>query len=130
MEVGLTVNSVTEVSLLALMTVAAVIAYCRLSKLDVVRRESTAGASGMLLDHLLLFLCIPAFFLYAIFSIVPALEQRSYLSITTIFLQVRAADARRRSSTSVKLINYAIKINNFFKNYFFLNQGLKFKKVH
>lgn len=95
MEVGLTVNSVTEVSLLALMTVAAVIAYCRLSKLDVVRRESTAGASGMLLDHLLLFLCIPAFFLYAIFSIVPALEQRSYLSITTIFLQVRAADAHR-----------------------------------
>ncbi|KAJ1530390.1 hypothetical protein ONE63_005299 [Megalurothrips usitatus] len=106
MEVGLTVNSVTEVSLLALMTVAVIIAYCRLSKLDVVR-----DTSGMVLDHLLLFLCIPAFFLYAIFSIVPALEQRSYLSITTILLQVAQVlvqtpfimDGMRRCSNCVRL---------------------------
>ncbi|KAE8753242.1 hypothetical protein FOCC_FOCC000164 [Frankliniella occidentalis] len=108
MEVGLTVNSVTELTLLALMTVAVMAAYCRLAKLDVVRRSS---ASVSLLDHLLLFLCIPAFFLYAIFSIVPALEQRSYLSITTILLQVTQVlvqtpfimDGMRRCSNCVKL---------------------------
>ncbi|XP_034246845.1 proton channel OtopLc-like [Thrips palmi] len=107
MEVGLTVNSVTEVALLALMTVAVMVAYCRLAKLDVVR----ATSSSCLLDHLLLFLCIPAFFLYAIFSIVPALEQRSYLSITTILLQVAQVlvqtpfimDGMRRCSNCVKL---------------------------
>lgn len=79
---GLFVNAVTELTLLVLMTVAVCVAYGQMTRLDVNRHAVS------LLDDLLLFLCIPAFFLYAIFSIMPAVHSKSYLSIATIVLQV------------------------------------------
>ncbi|KAG8222680.1 hypothetical protein J437_LFUL015877 [Ladona fulva] len=81
-QMGLIVNSVTELILLIIMTLASGIAYHQLSRLDVNHHPVS------LLDDLLLFLCIPAFFLYAIFSIVPAVEKTSYLSIINTVLQV------------------------------------------
>jgi hypothetical protein len=80
---GLMVNAVTELTLLVLMTVSVAAAYRQMTKLDINKHAVS------LLDDLLLFLCIPAFFLYAIFSIMPAVQSQNYLSITTIILQVK-----------------------------------------
>ncbi|XP_071452896.1 proton channel OtopLc-like [Hetaerina americana] len=81
-ETGLVVNSITELTLLVVMTLTSGIAYHQISRLDINHHPVS------FLDDLLLFLCIPAFFLYAIFSIVPAVEKTSYLSITNTILQV------------------------------------------
>ncbi|XP_065335323.1 proton channel OtopLc-like isoform X2 [Cloeon dipterum] len=79
---GLFVNAVTELSLLVMMTVAVAVAYRQMTRLDVNKHAVS------LLDDLLLFICIPAFFLYAIFSIMPAVHSKSYISIATTVLQV------------------------------------------
>ena len=76
------VNLVSESTLLVLMTVAAVLACSQLSHLDVNRNPVS------LLDDLLLFMCIPCFFLYGIFSIVPAIAYSNYMAIFVIILQV------------------------------------------
>lgn len=41
------------------------------------------------LDDLLLFICIPSFFLYGIFSIVPAMAYSNYMALIVAILQVR-----------------------------------------
>lgn len=64
------------------MTISAVIAYRKIMRLDVNYHPVS------LLDDLLLFICIPAFFLNAIFSIVPAVQKENGLSIANIVLQV------------------------------------------
>ncbi|XP_046395456.1 proton channel OtopLc-like [Ischnura elegans] len=81
-ETGLVVNAITELTLLVVMTLTSGVAYHQISRLDINHHPVS------FLDDLLLFLCIPAFFLYAIFSIVPAVEKTSYLSITNTILQV------------------------------------------
>jgi hypothetical protein len=86
---GLTVNAISELILLLLMTVAVILAYRKLTQLDVNSHPIS------LLDDLLLFFCIPAFFLYGIFSIVPAMLKNNGLSIAITLLQVtQTADVR------------------------------------
>jgi hypothetical protein len=80
---GLTVNAISELILLLLMTVAVIFAYRKLTQLDVNSHPIS------LLDDLLLFICIPAFFLYGIFCIVPAILKNNGLSIAITLLQVR-----------------------------------------
>lgn len=41
------------------------------------------------LDDLLLFICIPSFFLYGIFSIVPAMAYSNYMALFVAILQVQ-----------------------------------------
>ncbi|XP_023718681.1 proton channel OtopLc isoform X2 [Cryptotermes secundus] len=79
---GLTVNAISELILLLLMTVAVILAYRKLTQLDVNSHPIS------LLDDLLLFICIPAFFLYGIFCIVPAILKNNGLSIAITLLQV------------------------------------------
>jgi hypothetical protein len=80
---GLTVNAISELILLLLMTAAVILAYRKLTQLDINSHPIS------LLDDLLLFFCIPAFFLYGIFSIVPAMLKNNGLSIAITLLQVR-----------------------------------------
>jgi hypothetical protein len=79
---GLTVNAISELILLLLMTAAVLLAYRKLTQLDINSHPIS------LLDDLLLFFCIPAFFLYGIFSIVPAMLKNNGLSIAITLLQV------------------------------------------
>jgi hypothetical protein len=79
---GLTVNAISELILLLLMTAAVILAYRKLTQLDINSHPIS------LLDDLLLFFCIPAFFLYGIFSIVPAMLKNNGLSIAITLLQV------------------------------------------
>lgn len=58
----------TEIILLLLMTVTGIFAYHQITKLDINLNPIS------LLDDLLLFICIPAFFLSAIFTLVPAIH--------------------------------------------------------
>ncbi|GLV35744.1 Otopetrin-like c [Carabus blaptoides fortunei] len=81
-KLGVLVNTVTEVVFVILMTISAVLAYRKITTLDVNYHQVS------LLDDLLLFICIPAFFLNAIFSIVPAVQDQNGLSIANIVLQV------------------------------------------
>ncbi|GLH13980.1 Proton channel OtopLc, partial [Gryllus bimaculatus] len=81
-DIGLTVNTASELILLVLMTFSVIFAYRQMTRLDINKHPIS------LLDDLLLFICIPAFFLYAIFSIVPAVQRSNFLSLTTILLQV------------------------------------------
>lgn len=71
-----------EVLILIVMAISAVFAYRQLTKLDHNYHPHS------LLDDLLLFICIPAFFVNAIFSIVPAVELGYPRSIILIILQV------------------------------------------
>lgn len=79
---GILLNRLIEVVILCLMAVSAIYAYRQLSKMDYNYHRRS------LLDDLLLFICIPAFFVSAIFSIVPAVEYRSAVGIALIIAQV------------------------------------------
>ncbi|CAH1397844.1 unnamed protein product [Nezara viridula] len=81
-EAGLLVNSVTELTLTILMTVTVIPAYKQITKLDVNSNEIS------LLDDILLFTCIPSFFVQFILSIIPAWRSRKYICLTTVILQV------------------------------------------
>lgn len=79
---GLSVNAVTELTLLVLLTAVVTLAYRQITRLDVNLKPVSQ------LDDLLLFVCIPAFFLQAILGITPAVRNHKYLAILTILLQV------------------------------------------
>ena len=79
---GIWVNLVSESTLLVLMIGAVLLACRQLTRLDVNPQPVS------LLDDLLLFLCIPCFFLYGIFSIVPAMTYSNYMSLFVSILQV------------------------------------------
>lgn len=68
--------------ILIVMAISAIFAYRQLTKLDHNYHPHS------LLDDLLLFICIPAFFVNAIFSMVPAVEFGHPRSIILILLQV------------------------------------------
>lgn len=82
---GIWINLISEFTLSVLMIGAVVLAFRQLSLLDA---NSNAVS---LLDDLLLFMCLPCFFLYGIFSIVPAIAFANYMAIFVILLQVRYA---------------------------------------
>ncbi|XP_044729577.1 proton channel OtopLc-like [Chrysoperla carnea] len=102
---GLFINTITELILLILMTISGMAAYRQISKLDINPHPIS------LLDDLLLFICIPAFFLYAIFSIVPAVRAGNMINIVNIMLNVLQIlvqtpfiiDGLRRCSNSQQL---------------------------
>lgn len=88
-------NRVTEIVILFLMGVSAVFAYRALVKMDHNYHPHS------LLDDLLLFICIPAFFVNAIFSIVPAIEYGNATSITIVIVQVRPHSTYKQPSYPV-----------------------------
>lgn len=75
-------NSIFYCVLLGIMIIATVFAYFQTSKLDVNHHSMS------MLDDVLLFIAIPAFFLETIFSMVPAIENGSTLNIFIIFFQL------------------------------------------
>ncbi|XP_012287936.1 otopetrin-3 [Orussus abietinus] len=81
-EIGIFANQITELILLSVMTSSAILAYRQITKLDVNRHAIS------LLDDILLFVAIPAFFLYAIFSIIPATQKHDILKISSVILGV------------------------------------------
>lgn len=64
------------------MTAATVLAYRQLGQLDINPDPVSQ------LDDLLLFACLPSFFLYGVFGVVPAMVYRNYMSLGVVILQV------------------------------------------
>lgn len=91
-------NRVTEIIIIIIMVISAIFAYKQLTKMDHNYHPHS------LLDDLLLFICIPAFFVNAIFSIVPAVEYGNPESITLIILQVRRSNSYKNKQINCKLI--------------------------
>ncbi|XP_073998766.1 proton channel OtopLc-like [Rhodnius prolixus] len=81
LDVGLSVNSCTELTLIVLMSLTVVPLYSQITKLDVNRKAVS------LLDDLLLFICIPAFFVQTILIITPAWYAENYVGLVTTVLQ-------------------------------------------
>lgn len=79
---GIWIGLISESTLLVLMICAAGLACRQLASLDI-----NANAVSQL-DDLLLFICIPSFFLYGIFSIVPAMVYSNYMALVVAILQV------------------------------------------
>lgn len=77
------VNVTTEIIFLVSMAIACICGYIQITKLDVNKHTLS------LLDDLLLFICIPAFFLDTIFGIVPAVQTGNGFSIAFIIVQVK-----------------------------------------
>lgn len=75
-------NSITELSLLTVATIAALLAYKKIIELDINHHPTS------LLDDILLFITIPAFFLYALFSIFPAIQKIDWLKIIMLIVEV------------------------------------------
>lgn len=78
----MTVNRSFELAVLAIMLVAVVVAYYLTSQLDINPHPMS------MLDDVLLFIAIPAFFLETTFSMVPAIYNGSILNIFIIMTQV------------------------------------------
>ncbi|XP_048512243.1 proton channel OtopLc-like [Athalia rosae] len=76
--IGETMNEITNLALLVIMSFAAIIAYRQIIKLDVNHHPVS------LLDDILLFIALPAFFLHALFSVLPAAQKRDWLRIVGI----------------------------------------------
>ncbi|ODM94668.1 Otopetrin-1 [Orchesella cincta] len=99
------VNLMSQMGLLILMIITVLCAYRQITKLDVNMNPVS------LLDDLLLFLCLPSFFLYTIFTVVPAIAHQDYYAIVVCTLQVVQVilqtpciiDGLRRCSNSEKL---------------------------
>ena len=89
---GIWINLISELTLSVLMIGACFMAFRQLSLLDVNCNPVS------LLDDLLLFMCLPCFFLYGIFSIVPAIAFANYMAIFVIILQVIRAVPHPNSS--------------------------------
>ncbi|XP_065568661.1 proton channel OtopLc-like isoform X2 [Artemia franciscana] len=98
-------SSLFEVLLLVMMIISVLIAYRQMTRLHINPNPISQ------LDDCLLFICIPLFFLYGIFCIVPALAVRNFLAIALILMQVVQViiqtpfliDALRRCSNSATL---------------------------
>lgn len=76
------VNLTSQAALLILMIITVLVAYRQITKLDVNMHPVS------LLDDLLLFFCLPSFFLYTIFTVVPAMAHQDYFAIVVCTLQV------------------------------------------
>lgn len=104
-EIGLTLNIVTSLIILSVMTLACFFAYNQIMKLDI------NSAHHNLLDDILLFICIPAYFLNGIFSIIPAIIFANVIGSINICLEVFQVllqtcfilDGLRRSSNTKEL---------------------------
>lgn len=81
-ETGIIMNSSFEFGVLVILILAVIAAYVQISRLDV----NTHAIS--ILDDVLLFIAIPAFFLETIFSMVPAIINGSVLNMLIIGAQL------------------------------------------
>lgn len=81
-QTGITMNSSFEFAVLVILILAVLLAYHQISKLDV----NTHAIS--MLDDVLLFIAVPAFFLESIFSMVPAVINGSVLNMLIIGAQL------------------------------------------
>lgn len=79
---GLLLNIITSLVILSCMTLACIFAYRQIMKLDI----NTAHHN--LLDDILLFICIPAYLLNGIFSIIPAIIFANAIGSINISLEV------------------------------------------
>ncbi|XP_074032261.1 proton channel OtopLc isoform X1 [Leptinotarsa decemlineata] len=104
-EMGLMINSSASLVILATMIFACIIGYRQITKLDL------NSSHHNLLDDVLLFICIPAFFLNGIFSIIPAIINGNVLGYVGLIVEsfqvlsqtVFILDGLRRSSNTRKL---------------------------
>nr|CAI5842293.1 unnamed protein product [Callosobruchus analis] len=80
-DLGIMLNIMTSVVILILMTIACIFGYRQITKLDV------NSAYDHKLDDLLLFICIPAYFLNGIFSIIPAIIHSNIIGSFNIILE-------------------------------------------
>ncbi|CAH1964752.1 unnamed protein product [Acanthoscelides obtectus] len=104
-EMGITLNIGTSVIILTLMMATCIFGYRQITKLDV------NTAYNHLLDDVLLFICIPAYFLNGIFSIIPAIIYSNIIGCFNIVLEVFQVliqtlfilDGVRRSSNTKQL---------------------------
>nr|CAH0102219.1 unnamed protein product [Daphnia galeata] len=102
---GIWIGLVSESTLLILMICAAGLACRQFAVLDINANPVSQ------LDDLLLFICIPSFFLYGIFSIVPAMAYSNYMALFVAILQViqvilqtpTIIDGLRRCSRSAEM---------------------------
>ncbi|XP_055587774.1 proton channel OtopLc-like [Uranotaenia lowii] len=81
-DTGILLDSIFELSVLSIMTLAVIIAYFQTAKLDI----NPHPISRM--DDVLLFIAIPAFFSESLFSMIPAFENQSILNGFIIFMQL------------------------------------------
>uniref|UniRef100_V5I8B2 Otopetrin-2 n=1 Tax=Anoplophora glabripennis TaxID=217634 RepID=V5I8B2_ANOGL len=104
-EIGVTLNIVTSLIILSFMTLACIFAFVQITKLDI------NSAHHNLLDDILLFICIPAYFLNGIFSMIPAIIFANVIGSINIVLEVFQVllqtcfimDGLRRSSNTKEL---------------------------
>ncbi|XP_064115664.1 proton channel OtopLc-like isoform X2 [Macrobrachium nipponense] len=103
--VGMYVNGISEVILLSIMLVTAVIAFYSIRVLDVIKHAISS------VDDILLYVCLPCIFLYAFLSMVPYYKSGKGLFVTVAILQVSQVilqtsmicDGLRRCSNSSNL---------------------------
>ncbi|XP_058823887.1 proton channel OtopLc-like [Topomyia yanbarensis] len=104
-DIGVLLDSIFEVTVLGIMTLAVILAYFQTSKLDINQHPISR------LDDVLLFIAIPAFFSETFFSMIPAFENQSILNGFIIFTQLLQIlvqtpwiiDALRRCSNAPEL---------------------------
>ncbi|KAF7272961.1 hypothetical protein GWI33_014293 [Rhynchophorus ferrugineus] len=104
-ENGRIINRSTQISIISLMIIAAVYAYVQMVKLDV----NKAAHNGM--DNFLLLMCLPAFFVHGIFSIIPAILFGNVLAVIGIVFEIIQVliqtpftiDGMARSSNTINL---------------------------
>ncbi|XP_068244154.1 proton channel OtopLc-like isoform X3 [Palaemon carinicauda] len=103
--VGMYVNGISEVILLSIMLVTAVIAFYSIRVLDIIKNAISS------VDDILLYVCLPCIFLYAFLSMVPYYKSGQGLFVTVAILQVSQVilqtsmicDGLRRCSNSSSL---------------------------
>ena len=99
------VNGYSELIILIVMGFAAVLAFAAIRHLDIFKHSVSN------VDDILLFICLPCIFLYAFFSMVPAIQGRQVLLVSVNMLQVVQSvlqtalicDGLRRCSNSSEL---------------------------
>lgn len=79
---GVLVNSIFELTVFAVLIVAVILAYWQTSKLDINHHPMS------MLDDVLLFIAIPAFFMESIFRFVPAIYNTSIINMFIILTQL------------------------------------------
>lgn len=105
LQTSIAINKIFEIGVLSIMIVASIIAYVRLTSLDVNNRPHLKH------DSILLFISIPAFFMETIFSLIPAILTGAVLNICIAVCQTAQAliqtpfiiDGLGRCSNSVEL---------------------------
>ncbi|CAH1174261.1 unnamed protein product [Phaedon cochleariae] len=104
-ELGITATLSTSIFVLSAMIIACIFGYRQITKLDL------NSAHHNLLDDVLLFICMPAFFLNGVFSLIASIEYSNVIGILNIVVEIIQVliqtifllDGMRRSSNTRKL---------------------------